>query len=94
MNIANCGGRHNWTDEMRKKASEVRKGRKTPEIQYIPIKEEPKEENNDEGFKITIRKKPRDRFNSSGNYILTCSTELSEKKKKDVFHSGAGRIGK
>ena len=31
MNIANCGGRHNWTDEMRKKASEVRKGRKTPE---------------------------------------------------------------
>ena len=35
-----------------------------------------------------------DRFNSSGNYILTCSTELSEKKKKDVFHSGAGRIGK
>ncbi len=35
-----------------------------------------------------------DRLNSSGNYILTCSTELSEKKKKDVFHSGAGRIGK
>ena len=29
-----------------------------------------------------------------GNYILTCSTELSEKKKKEVFHSGAGRIGK
>lgn len=35
-----------------------------------------------------------DRLKSSGNYILTCSTELSEKKKKDVFHSGAGRIGK
>ena len=35
-----------------------------------------------------------DRLKSSGNYILTCSTELSEKKKKNVFHSGAGRIGK
>lgn len=29
-----------------------------------------------------------------GNYILTCSTELSEMRKKEVFHSGAGRIGK
>ena len=35
-----------------------------------------------------------DSSNSTGNYILTCSTELSEKKEKEVFHSGAGRIGK
>ena len=39
---------------------------KTPEIQYVPVKEEPKETKKDEGFKITIRKKPRDKFNSSG----------------------------
>ena len=30
----------------------------------------------------------------SGKYILTCSTELNDEKKKKVFHSGAGRIGK
>ena len=29
-----------------------------------------------------------------GNYILTCSTELNEKRQKKIFHSGAGRIGK
>ena len=36
-----------------------------PEIQYIPVKEEPKETKEDQGFKITIRKKPKDRSNSS-----------------------------
>ena len=35
-----------------------------------------------------------DNLKTKGNYILTCSTELSEKRKKEVFHSGAGRIGK
>ena len=35
-----------------------------------------------------------DASDTLGNYILTCSTELSEKKQKEVFHSGAGRIGK
>ena len=35
-----------------------------------------------------------DAIGTPGNYILTCSTELSELRKKDVFHSGAGRIGK
>ena len=29
-----------------------------------------------------------------GKYILTCSTELNDEKKKEVDHSGAGRIGK
>ena len=30
-----------------------------------------------------------------GNYILTCSTKLSDKKQKEnIYHSGAGRIGK
>lgn len=29
-----------------------------------------------------------------GKYILTCSTELSDEKKKKIYHSGAGRIGK
>ena len=29
-----------------------------------------------------------------GKYILTCSTELNDERKKEVFHSGAGRIGK
>lgn len=29
-----------------------------------------------------------------GKYILTCSTELNDESKKEVFHSGAGRIGK
>ena len=43
------------------------RGNDKPEIQYIPIKEEPKEsKDDDEGFKITIRKKPKERFNSSG----------------------------
>lgn len=32
---------------------------------------------------------------SKGNYILTCSTKLSdEKQKENIHHSGAGRIGK
>lgn len=36
-----------------------------------------------------------DETSKKGNYILTCSTKLSDKeKKKKVFHSGAGRIGK
>ena len=35
-----------------------------------------------------------DSSSNTGNYILTCSTELSEQRKKEVFHSGAGRIGK
>lgn len=35
-----------------------------------------------------------DALDTKGNYILTCSTELSEKSKNKVFHSGAGRIGK
>ena len=51
------------------------RGIQTPEIQYIPIREEPKEENNDEGFKITIRKKPRDRFNSSGKVSQSAAFE-------------------
>ena len=43
------------------------RGNNTPEIQYVPIKEEPKEtKTDDEGFKITIRKKPKERANSSG----------------------------
>lgn len=29
-----------------------------------------------------------------GKYILTCSTSLNDEKKKKIFHSGAGRIGK
>ena len=42
------------------------RGSNTPEIQYVPMKEEPKEtKNEDEGFKITIRKKPKERFNST-----------------------------
>lgn len=36
----------------------------TPDIKYIPIPEEPKEPVQDEGFKITIRKKPK--FSNSG----------------------------
>ena len=35
-----------------------------------------------------------DEDNTCGKYILTCSTELNDEKKKEVFHSGAGRIGK
>lgn len=29
-----------------------------------------------------------------GKYILTCSTQLNDEKQKEIFHSGAGRIGK
>lgn len=35
-----------------------------------------------------------DFIGTPGNYILTCSTELNEEKQKEIFHSGAGRIGK
>lgn len=36
-----------------------------------------------------------DETTTKGNYILTCSTKLSdEKQKKSIHHSGAGRIGK
>lgn len=35
-----------------------------------------------------------DEDSKSGKYILTCSTELNDEKKKKVYHSGAGRIGK
>lgn len=36
-----------------------------------------------------------DEVTSKGNYILTCSTKLSdEEQKKSIHHSGAGRIGK
>ena len=35
-----------------------------------------------------------DKDSKSGKYILTCSTELNDEKKKKVYHSGAGRIGK
>lgn len=35
-----------------------------------------------------------DEDREKGKYILTCSTELNDEKKKKVFHSGAGRIGK
>lgn len=35
-----------------------------------------------------------DEDTSKGKYILTCSTELNDEKKKAIFHSGAGRIGK
>lgn len=32
---------------------------------------------------------------SKGNYILTCSTKLTDEKQKEkIHHSGAGRIGK
>ena len=42
------------------------RGFSTPEIHYIPIKEEIKEtKNDDEGFKITIRKKPKESNNST-----------------------------
>ncbi len=34
-----------------------------------------------------------DESSQSGKYILTCSTELIDKNKKQIFHSGAGRIG-
>ena len=35
-----------------------------------------------------------DEDSKKGIYILTCSTELNDERKKEVFHSGAGRIGK
>lgn len=35
-----------------------------------------------------------DEDSKSGKYILTCSIELNDEKKKKVYHSGAGRIGK
>lgn len=35
-----------------------------------------------------------DEDSKRGKYILTCSTELNDERKKEVFHSGAGRIGK
>ena len=41
-----------------------------------------------------IRRKCDDTI-SKGNYILTCSTKLTdEEQKKKIHHSGAGRIGK
>lgn len=35
-----------------------------------------------------------DEDTEKGKYILTCSTELNDEKQKEIFHSGAGRIGK
>lgn len=35
-----------------------------------------------------------DEDSKTGKYILTCSTELNDEAKKEIFHSGAGRIGK
>jgi hypothetical protein len=35
-----------------------------------------------------------DEDTKKGKFILTCSTELNDEKRKKVFHSGAGRIGK
>jgi len=35
-----------------------------------------------------------DEDSKKGKYILTCSTELNDEKQKQIFHSGAGRIGK
>ena len=35
-----------------------------------------------------------DEDSKKGKYILTCSTELNDEKQKEIFHSGAGRIGK
>lgn len=35
-----------------------------------------------------------DEDSKKGKYILTCSTQLSDDMKKNIFHSGAGRIGK
>ncbi len=29
-----------------------------------------------------------------GKYILTCSTQLDDERRKHIYHSGAGRIGK
>ncbi len=35
-----------------------------------------------------------DEDSKKGKYILTCSTQLTDKKKANITHSGAGRIGK
>lgn len=36
-----------------------------------------------------------DETTNKGNYILTCSTKLTDEKQKEkIHHSGAGRIGK
>lgn len=35
-----------------------------------------------------------DEDTKKGKFILTCSTQLNDEKQKQVFHSGAGRIGK
>lgn len=35
-----------------------------------------------------------DEDSKKGKYILTCSTQLNDEKRKKIFHSGAGRIGK
>lgn len=35
-----------------------------------------------------------DEDSKKGKYILTCSTQLYDEKKKKITHSGAGRIGK
>ena len=35
-----------------------------------------------------------DEDSKKGKYILTCSTQLNDEKKKKITHSGAGRIGK
>lgn len=36
-----------------------------------------------------------DNTTTKGNYILTCSTKLTDKEQKEkIHHSGAGRIGK
>lgn len=35
-----------------------------------------------------------DEDKKKGKFILTCSTQLTDKNKEKVYHSGAGRIGK
>lgn len=35
-----------------------------------------------------------DETQKKGNYILTCSTKLNSEERKEIFHSGVGRIGK
>ena len=36
-----------------------------------------------------------DKTNEKGNYILTCSTKLTDNEQKEkIHHSGAGRIGR
>ena len=62
------------------------------------IMNEEKPELIDEWTKIPkvwdIVRRKCDFIGTPGNYILTCSTELSDDKQKEIFHSGAGRIGK